>query len=82
MESLKKLIERPIQGPYDVHEMEFVVAEYIRARKGVTVYINICKGISIPMNEVSQHLYIRQVKLLTDAFSKAWAWFRENPDKT
>lgn len=79
METLKELVNRDMNEPVDVHEMEFVVGEYIRARKKVNVLVDICKGIRFPMSVFDQEKYMMQVQLLNHAYLKALVWFRENP---
>ncbi len=81
MNTLQEIIQQPLEQPHDVSEMEFAVAEYIRARKGVTVKVDICKGIPMPMPPEYQHYYLNQVALLNNAFITAVGWFRQNPDK-
>lgn len=79
MKSLSDIVNRPIEGPHDVPEMEFVVGEYIRVRKGVQVVVNITKGILIPDHPLSRGRYLKQVQKLSYAFNVAVDWFRKNP---
>lgn len=78
MDTLKNIVNRDIQSATDVAEMEFVVAEYIRARKGLRVHVNVAKGL-VNWDLYEKQYYLRQVKLLNQAYLTAVVWFRDNP---
>ena len=77
---LSEILDRPINNPIEVWEMEMTVAEYIRARKNVDIKVNIGKGIDFTLPKImwASH-YIEQINKLHIAFEVAKVWFKENP---
>ena len=79
--NLRDIIERigaNRQIIYTMEEMEFVIQEYIRAKKGVTVEINTLQGLdqSLP-HFVLESLAKHQLELLNAAFGIAHKYFNK-----
>ena len=75
---IMKIVNRSDNQPLEIPEMEMVVAEYIRTRKGVVVHVDIMSKISI--NDPFQNQkYIDQVNKLFVGFGHAKAYFKQNP---
>lgn len=75
--NLREIVTRPNHYSADVEEVQFVVEEYIYARKGRRINIDLTKGCMI-FGEVNPIMYINQVEQLNKAFAVAKGWFLQN----
>lgn len=72
------IVEEIIRKPeVDQNEMEYVVEQYIKERKGVDVKINI----PIMGGLIGAALNQQQLSLLSDSYMTASQWFRDNKYK-
>jgi hypothetical protein len=67
--SVQEIINRPSNSEYSVDELSFVVEEYIRDRKGVSVKIDFRNRAMIGID------YAAQVQMLLYSFEEAAHYF-------
>lgn len=71
--NLQEIITRPSPAEYSQQEMEFVVTEYIKTKKGVDVEINLSKHhTGTPLDIM---LMREQIRMLDKAFEIAQGYF-------
>lgn len=69
-----EIVSRPSPQIVSQDEMEYVVEQYIKERKGADVKIDIEKGIN--RNSIlARGLLLRQLKMLEQAFDEASSYF-------
>lgn len=77
--NILEIVKRKTGSKFQLEEVVFVVAEYIKEKKGVNVDINLEKGVN-RRSPLFSMMYQDQLKKLYDAFDIASDYFIKKED--
>jgi hypothetical protein len=77
--NILEIVKRKAGSKFQLEEVVFVVAEYIKEKKGVNVDINLEKGVN-RRSPLFSMMYQDQLKKLYDAFDIASDYFIKKED--
>ena len=74
--NLKEIVNRDIQKSFDLKEMEFVIVEYIHAKKGKRPPLDTQANLSMYPRQIQAFMLQQQVPLAQYCFDVACKYFR------